>query len=98
MKQCLQCKTEFKPLKPKAIFCSAKCRVYWHRANPKTKVQDLTTPTNVTKPPEPKKTNYTINTAPPPIDKENDPKEGTSAFKWKYGVYFYSDIPNQSKK
>ena len=35
MKQCLHCKKEFEPLKPKAIFCSAKCRVYWHRANKK---------------------------------------------------------------
>ena len=35
MKVCLysKCQKEFEPLKPKAKFCSAKCRVYYSREN-----------------------------------------------------------------
>lgn len=32
MKNCLHCKNDFEPKKPKQIFCSDKCRVYSNRA------------------------------------------------------------------
>ncbi len=31
MKICSYCKNEFEPKKPKAIYCSTKCRTYAHR-------------------------------------------------------------------
>jgi len=43
-------------------FCCTLHRVYWHRENPKTKVQDLTKPTNVVRPQEITQSNYSINT------------------------------------
>jgi hypothetical protein len=46
MKKCLRekCPNEFEPNKPKQVFCSAKCRVYYSRENPKTKVVGLPLP------------------------------------------------------
>lgn len=32
MKECLWCKTEFEPNKPKQKFCKPKCKTYYHRA------------------------------------------------------------------
>lgn len=39
MKECLNCKKEFEPKKPKAKFCSISCRVAFHR-NKKRKIQE----------------------------------------------------------
>jgi len=38
MKKCLRqkCQKEFEPNKPKQVFCSAKCRVYFSRENKQT--------------------------------------------------------------
>ena len=46
MKKCKyeKCKKDFEPLKPKAIYCSAKCRVYGNRlikkGNPSSAIKD----------------------------------------------------------
>lgn len=42
MKECLQCKKEYKAERDNSKFCSANCRVKYHRANPKVKVQEVT--------------------------------------------------------
>ena len=33
LRNCKFCNDTFEPKKPKAVFCSPKCRVYWHREN-----------------------------------------------------------------
>lgn len=42
MKVCMyqKCGKEFEPLKPKAVFCSAKCRVYQNRLSKKKVVKE----------------------------------------------------------
>lgn len=43
MKECLYCKMEFVPKKPKAIYCSNKCRTYGNRkANAISSVEIVT--------------------------------------------------------
>ena len=41
MKNCLFCKKEFEPKKPKAIYCSDKCRTYSNRKNKKIVPDDI---------------------------------------------------------
>lgn len=36
MKKCKRCDKDFEPKNPKGVFCSDKCKVYWHRENPKS--------------------------------------------------------------
>ena len=64
MKKCLRekCTVYFEPNKPKQVFCSDKCRVYYSRENKKIKLLDATNPTNQMEPAKQPKTNFTINT------------------------------------
>lgn len=64
--RCLYCDKKLEPKTTRQKFCSDKCRVYWNRDNPKVQTTDLNKPTSDLKPPEPPKTNYTINTIPEP--------------------------------
>jgi hypothetical protein len=63
---CLYCGKEIGFVTAKKKFCSDLHRVYWNREQKlnrkEIKIQDDTTPTNVIKPFEQPKTNYTINT------------------------------------
>lgn len=71
MKKCLRqkCQKDFEPNKPKQVFCSAKCRVYFSREEKVQSVtfdiKDLNTPINQIKPLDPKgakKSNLVIDT------------------------------------
>lgn len=78
-RKCLRnsCQIEFEPNKPKQVFCSAKCRVYYSRENKSTVknknvngekdkvIIDATKPTNIVKPQETPKSNYKIDTRKP---------------------------------
>jgi len=48
MKKCLRqkCQKEFEPNKPKQVFCSAKCRVYFSREKESPKEEKPPTPKN----------------------------------------------------
>lgn len=85
MKKCLRkkCQKEFEPNKPKQVFCSAKCRVYFSREEKdapeeksvpdgKTQVTNLNMPSNSIEPKKPagaEKSNFTIKTMPDGLDR-----------------------------
>jgi hypothetical protein len=71
---CKYCGEKMESKTTRQEFCSDKCRVYWNRENPKIRLKDLTQPTNVAKPPEQPKTNYSINTLPEETGAEKRPK------------------------
>lgn len=95
MKKCLRkkCQKEFEPNKPKQVFCSAKCRVYFSREEKEEQailvIKDLNKQTNVV---EAKKTmgslksNYTIKT-----NMDIEPAEGTNRFFLKYGAFTHEE-------
>lgn len=90
MKECLrlECKEQFEPNKPKQVFCSAKCRVYYNRAEKKKleKQQDIFKPV--------KETVQKILPTKKLHKKNDDPTEGSNAFFLKYGVFSYAEIKN----
>lgn len=64
----------------------------------KVKITDLSKPTNVKKPKEQEKTNYSINTGKHPLWKEGDPSEGSMSFYLKYEAYSYKELENKLKQ
>lgn len=105
MKKCLRkkCQKEFEPNKPKQVFCSAKCRVYFSREEkeqvPYSEVKDLNNQTNKIEPKKPlgnSKSNYTVNTLPKKdVTLNNEPAEGTNRFFLKYGAFTFDELKNK---
>lgn len=80
VKNCKKCGGEFEPKNPKGKFCSNKCKVYWHRANPKVTLKNFNEQSKGTVKIVEKKAakNESIDTSDMP-----DPKKDRAAFaKW----------------
>lgn len=106
MKLCKQCGKGFEPNKPKQIFCSDKCRVYYNRSIkkgiPKLPSVNLLKDPSVevlVKAPHIKgeiqpltKENHIEEPPTHELWKKGDPSEGSNAFFLKYGAFYYDDI------